>query len=236
MISKSKLDHSFPMVQFEISGYTTSYKFDILLYIRVDRPSKTLHVFELPIEGLFVQLNLYRRKALLRYIYNPHKKYISNFLQEFWKTLDVFSLKYSNILIIGNFREPMEPMQGTHLLQIYFLLTKPHRFCNTCLVETGLSDFHKMTLYLMENYQNVHQNLSPEGTSKVFLINSFDRKFYLNVTMTIISMVKIVANLHIPYKRKDTYFSNLKKHAINHKISAWASFKKQKESIAVNLL
>ena len=83
MISKSKLDHSFPMVQFEISGYTTSYKFDILLYIRVDIPSKTLHVFELPIEGLFVQLNLYRRKALLRYIYNPHKKYISNFLQEF---------------------------------------------------------------------------------------------------------------------------------------------------------
>ena len=54
--------------------------------------------------------------------------------------------------------------------------------------------------------------------------------------MTIIDMVKVVANLHIPYKRKDTYFSNLKKHAINHKIFAGASFKKQKESIAVNLL
>ena len=35
--------------------------------------------------------------------------------------------------------------------------------------------------------------------------------------MTIIDMVKVAANLHIPYKRKDTYFSNLKKHAISNK-------------------
>ena len=58
MISESKLDNSFPVAQFEITKYTTPYIFDrnrngggILLYIRENIPSKTLHVFKLPMKG-----------------------------------------------------------------------------------------------------------------------------------------------------------------------------------------
>ena len=50
IISESKLDNSFPVAQFEISGYTTPYRFDrksngggILLYVKDDIPSKPLN-------------------------------------------------------------------------------------------------------------------------------------------------------------------------------------------------
>ena len=50
IISESKLDNSFPVAQFETSGYTTSYRFDrksngggILLYVKHDIPSKPLN-------------------------------------------------------------------------------------------------------------------------------------------------------------------------------------------------
>ena len=51
--------------------------------MREDIPSKTFHVLKLPMEGFFVEVNLYKTKWLLCCIYNPHKKYISDLLQEF---------------------------------------------------------------------------------------------------------------------------------------------------------
>ena len=50
-------------------GYTTAYRFDrnrngcgILLSITEDIPSKTLGVFKRPMEGFFIELNLYKMK------------------------------------------------------------------------------------------------------------------------------------------------------------------------------
>ena len=91
MISESKLINSFPVAQFESCGYTIPYIFDrdsngggILFYIGEDIPSKTLHVFKVPVEGLFVELNLYKTKWLLCYIYKSQ-------------------CIYSRILIVGDF-------------------------------------------------------------------------------------------------------------------------------------
>ena len=98
MISESKLDNSFPVAQFEISGYTTPYRFDrnrngsrILLSIREDIPSKTLHVFK--VEGFFVELNLLKTNWLCC-IYNPHKIYIRP-LREMCPNTEFFSGSYS---------------------------------------------------------------------------------------------------------------------------------------------
>lgn len=114
--------------------------------------------------GFFVELNLHKTKWLLFCIYDPHKKYISDFLQEFRKTPDVFSLKYSRILIIGDFNgethgcdvilwtlwfeeQPTCFKNPENRSCIDLLLTsKSHSFCNIYLIGTGLSDFHKMTL------------------------------------------------------------------------------------------
>ena len=46
--------------------------------MREDTPSKTFHVLKLPMEGFFVEVNLYKTMWLLCCIYNPHKKYISD--------------------------------------------------------------------------------------------------------------------------------------------------------------
>ena len=80
MISESKLDNSIPVAQFKIFGYISPYRFDrkingggILLYIREDIPSRILRVFKLPTQGFFVELNLYKTKWLLCYIYNPQR-------------------------------------------------------------------------------------------------------------------------------------------------------------------
>lgn len=107
---ESKLDNSLSVTQLEISGYNTLYRFDrnssgdgILLYLREDITSETLHVFKLPMEENFLELNLYKTKWLLCYIYSPQKIYMSDILQEFRETLDVFPLKYSRIVIIDDF-------------------------------------------------------------------------------------------------------------------------------------
>ena len=75
----------------------------ILLYLREDITSEALHVFKLPMEENFLELNLYKTKWLLCYIYSPQKIYMSDILQEFRETLDVFTLKYSRIVIIDDF-------------------------------------------------------------------------------------------------------------------------------------
>ena len=97
-----KIDASFPIGQFLLSGYSTPFRLDrnahgggILLYIREDIPSKLLLVEENLIEGLFVEINLRNKKKwLLSSSYNPKKTYLSNRIAELSKSLDLFTNKY----------------------------------------------------------------------------------------------------------------------------------------------
>ena len=63
LVSETKLDDTFPVGQFYIDGYATTYRFDrisrggrILLYIREDIPSKILKFEPVQnnLEGFFV--------------------------------------------------------------------------------------------------------------------------------------------------------------------------------------
>ena len=103
LICKMKLDSSFPRAQFYIHGFGEPYRFErngkgggILLYIRDDIPSKLIES-KMTIEGLFVEINLRKKKWLLCCSYNPKKSLISNHLQEIGNKLDLLS---SNDLII----------------------------------------------------------------------------------------------------------------------------------------
>ena len=71
LISVTKIDSSFPSVQFHLEGYATPYRLDrntngcgILLYIREAIPSKLLNT-DLRIEGFFVEIRLRKKKWLL---------------------------------------------------------------------------------------------------------------------------------------------------------------------------
>ena len=52
----------------------------LLLYVRVDIPTKLLKTFIAPdnFEGFFIELNLRKKKYLLSCSYNPHKNLIKN--------------------------------------------------------------------------------------------------------------------------------------------------------------
>ena len=72
MISETKLYLSFPNRQFQIYGYSEPYRFDgngngggILAFICKDIRTKLIES-QMKIEGLFIELNLRRKKWLLR--------------------------------------------------------------------------------------------------------------------------------------------------------------------------
>ena len=116
LICETKLVSSFPKAQFHIHGFGEPYRFDrngkgggILLYIRDDIPSKLIES-KMTIEGLFVEINLRKKKWLLCCSYNPKKSLISNHLKEIGNNLDLLSSKYDNYLLMGDFNaEPNVP-------------------------------------------------------------------------------------------------------------------------------
>ena len=117
LICEMKLDSSFPRAQFHIHGFGEPYRFDrngkgggILLYIRDDIPSKLIES-KMTIEGLFVEINLRKKKWLLCCSYNPKKSLVCNHLKEIGNNLDLLSSKYDNYLLMGDFNaEPSEPV------------------------------------------------------------------------------------------------------------------------------
>ena len=181
LICETELDPSFPRPQFHIHGFGEPYRFDrngkgggILLYIRDDIPSKLIES-KMTIEGLFVEINLRKKKWLLFCSYNPKKSLISNHLQEIGNNLDLLLSKFDNYLLMGDFNsEPNEPTISD-FCQIYntkniikektcfknrenstcidlILTNRPRSFQDSTVVETGLSGFHKMCVTVMKMY------------------------------------------------------------------------------------
>ena len=179
MVSETKLDISFPSIQFIIPGYRTPYRLDrtcraggILLYIREDIPSKMLE-FKSDIEAFFIEINLRKVKWLLSCSYNPSKSTITNHLDKLGNFLTTASIKYDKILLIGDLNseanensmiEFCHVNSFKHLIKsptcfknpnnpscIDIILTNsPNSFQNTLTVDTGLSDFHHMTLTVLK--------------------------------------------------------------------------------------
>ena len=106
MISETKIDNSFPTMQFHIEGYCI-YRLDrneygggILVYVREDIPSKFIPMQSSSIEGFFIELNLRCKKWLLSCSYNPHRSMIAEHLSIIGKNLDLLSTNYDQILLM----------------------------------------------------------------------------------------------------------------------------------------
>ena len=180
MISETKTDNSFPKGQSLIKGFGELYRIDrnihegeIPLYVREDNPVKLLSVESLPAECLFIEIILQKRKWLVCCSYNPHKDNISNHLQLIRKKLDLYSSNYESIILVGDFNSEINDKCINEFCEIcnlssvirestcyknpenpscldLFLTISPNSFQNSSVVETDLSNFHRMIVTVMK--------------------------------------------------------------------------------------
>ena len=81
LVSKTKIDGSFPNGNFLIDRFTKSCRLDqnsngggLILFVREDIPWNLVEAEEKPSEGFYTELNLRNDKWLLNCSHNPHKK------------------------------------------------------------------------------------------------------------------------------------------------------------------
>ena len=146
-----------------------------LLYIREDKSTKVF--FEiLPIDGFYIEINLHNKKWwLLSCSHNPDEKgNIKNHLLALSTSLDIYSSQFDHFNILGDFNieinnsEMKEFCVNYNLKSLIRTLTcyknpeTPSRidliltnfqrsFQSGCVVETGLSDFHKMAIAVIKS-------------------------------------------------------------------------------------
>ena len=166
VISETKLDDSFPEKKVFL---TNSFR------LRSEREITTnFSSFEdKPIEALFIELNFRKNKWLLSSLYNPNKNNILNHLQRFRNSLYLYSAKYENITLIGEFNVSLEDSHMEEFCESYglknlikvptchknppnpsctnlTLTNNPLSFQSSGAIEIGLSDFHKMIVTVMK--------------------------------------------------------------------------------------
>ena len=180
MISETKLDESFPEGQFFIDGCHAPFSYDrngngggILLYVCENIPAKVIYCDFPSSESFFVGINLHKKKWLINFSYNPQKNNIGSHLNVITKTLDIYYGKYDNVVFLGDFnagnkettmKSFCESYNLTKLIKqptcfkkpgkpscIDLVLTnRPKSFQATSVTETGLSDFHRMTVSVLK--------------------------------------------------------------------------------------
>ena len=184
VLTETKIDLTFPTSQFLIEGFCPPFRHDrtdhgggILIYVREDIPCKILKKQNTPeiFEGIFLEVNLRKRKWLLFGGYNPSRDNISNFVNTLGPILDEYMPSYDNFLILGDFNAEVSESIMEEFCAIYNLknlinvptcfkktlnpssidviLTNRFRsFQNSVVIETGLSDYHKMTITVLKTF------------------------------------------------------------------------------------
>ena len=118
-------------------------------------------------------MNIRIKRSLLCCSYNPNRNQISKHLAVISKNLDTFSSKYDNFILIGDLNsEPCElPLKDfchayncQNMIKdktcfknphnsscIDLIITNRHKnFQNSVVIETGFSDFRKLSLTVMK--------------------------------------------------------------------------------------
>ena len=182
VITKTKLDNNFPLSQFKMEGFSLPYRKDfnhqgggVMIFVRDDLACKELHNIENTGEGIFLELNFRKSKWLLFGGYNHTKCNIRAFLGEVSNKLDAYISKYENYIILGDFnsevceeimnefcemynlknliREPTCFKSYANPSSIDLILTNKYKsFISSQVVETGLSDHHKLTISVLRMF------------------------------------------------------------------------------------
>ena len=162
-----------------MDGFSLPYRLDrnrngggVMIFVTEDIPSKLLtkHNFPNDVEGLFVELNFRQSKWLLFGTFHSPAQNDQYFFNCLDKTLDTYS-NY-DVLLAGDFNaKDDEPCLSNFLYQLdfynlvkvgtcfensskatsidLFLATKNTHFQNIVAVCSGLTDFHKLVLTVL---------------------------------------------------------------------------------------
>ena len=141
-----------------------------MLYIREDTPLRLLEKkFPNNSEYFFVEINLRKEKWLFCCSHNSHKNSISTHTDFLKMELDLHSSNYENFILLGDFNSEMRDSNLKDFCNLYLLknlikksacfknpenprtidlilTNRPRSFCNSNSLETGFSDFHKLTV------------------------------------------------------------------------------------------
>ena len=149
----------------------------IMIFTRDDLTCHKLNSHNLPsdVECIFMEMRIRQSAWLIVGGYNPHKNNISYFLHHVGRELDKFLPKYENLLILGDWNSTVTEKEMKEFCEMYnlenlikeptcykstenpssidiMLTNKKLSFQNSTTLETGLSDFHKMTLTVLKRY------------------------------------------------------------------------------------
>ena len=100
MISETKLDNR----QILIDGFNEPIRLDRnKLFIREDISIKVLCFETSPMEGFFIEINLYKKKWRLFCSYNSDSNNIKNHLSRLSMSSDAYSSQYEHFIVLGDF-------------------------------------------------------------------------------------------------------------------------------------
>ena len=204
----------------------------LLIYVREDIPSKFLKAkSDCNIKSICVEVNLRKRKWFISGSYNPNKSFLSNHLECLNRIIDEYSKLYQNFLFLGDFNASVSEKcleEFCNLNGLTSLIKKPTCFKNpdkpTCIdliltnqpscfqhnkvFETGLSDFHLMTVTeLKMSFQKLQPKIINYRGHKNFDNEKFRSDiFKMNLNTTdvegFMKTVFHIFNKHAPIKRK----------------------------------
>ena len=86
----------------------------VLLFIRSDIPAKVISTDKNPFKSFYVELNFRKKIWLLNCSYKPNNNNIESHLNCLSRGIDSLSVKYENIILLGDFNSCMDdsPMIG----------------------------------------------------------------------------------------------------------------------------
>ena len=236
LISETKLDCTFPKSQFRIQGYS-AYRLDrtstgggLLLFIRADIPVKPLPLLLGGIECLILEITISKKKWILVGTYNPNKSMISSHLDTLGKNLSHYLSSYDNVILLGDLNSEVKEEAMSEFCSIFnltslikkptcfknpenpscidlILTNRPHSFQNSYILESGLSDFHKLTITVLKTSYR-------KKPPKLVQYRNYKKFSHANFRNELISVLNRVNLYHISNDEFVTLFMEIfNKHA-----------------------
>ena len=123
---------------------------------------------------------MHARKWLIYGIYNPDNFLISKYLSHLNRSLGYYTQHYDDIILLGDFNADMQDVNLNDFCSLYnfknlikeptcyknplnpscidlIITNRPNSFQDTNVIETGLSDFHKLIISVMKMFFKKHR-------------------------------------------------------------------------------
>ena len=220
--------------------YHTKNGVVILLYVKNNITATLLTNFTLPedVEALLVEIVVTKNKWLFCCSYNPHKRMITYHLQEIGKGLEFYTSSYKKILLMSDFSSEMSEVSMNPFCSLYnikysvqeptcyknnerssciklFLSNFANHFLRTEILETSLSNFHKLIItvtmlkfekqppqtVIQRNYKNYNKELFEKEIQIKLTEFDFENIPYETFNNICIDILNLCATLKKKYLR-----------------------------------